>query len=232
MKERNPMPIRKFSLIGLIALGLIIISLVGELFTFGNDIYTNIQTYVVLISQIIGNTLFGVALIGYFLHLKENKMLKWTSLVIGVFYIINLFAVNNLFGLFSDKFGLLNTFKDSTLLYVYSFFVSIALIIFGYAFTKLGKVNKAIGLFSILFVATSIYVTASNIFTTKVCSMLENVNVNIHDVLEHETMLASSGYVNIASYSCLFVVFLLLYINQRVVHTKTFKVKVEAPVEE
>ena len=73
MKERNPMPIRKFSLIGLIALGLIIISLVGELFTFSNDIYTNIQTYVVLISQIIGNTLFGVALIGYFLHLKENK---------------------------------------------------------------------------------------------------------------------------------------------------------------
>ena len=50
------------------------------------------------------------------------------------------------------------------------FFVSIALIVFGYAFTKLGKVNKAIGLFSILFVATSIYVTASNIFTTKVCS--------------------------------------------------------------
>ena len=94
MKERNPMPIRKFSLIGLIALGLIIISLVGELFTFSNDIYTNIQTYVVLISQIIGNTLFGVALIGYFLHLKENKMLKWTSLVIGVFYIINLFAVS------------------------------------------------------------------------------------------------------------------------------------------
>ena len=62
--------------------------------------------------------------------------------------------------------------------------------------------------------------------------MLEDVNVNIHDVLEHETMLASGVYVNIASYSCLFVVFLLLYINQRVVHTKTFKVKVEAPVEE
>ena len=30
MKERNPMPIRKFTLIGLIALGLIILSLVGE----------------------------------------------------------------------------------------------------------------------------------------------------------------------------------------------------------
>ena len=229
MKERNPMPIRKFSLIGLIALGLIIISLVGELFTFSNDIYINIQTYVVLISQVIGNTLFGVALVGYFLHLKENK---WTSLVIGVFYIVNLFAVNNLFGLFSDEFGLLITFKDSSLLYVYSIFVSIALIIFGYAFTKLGKVNKVIGLFSILFIATSIYVTASNIFTTKVCSMLEDANVNIHNVLEHEKMLASSGYINIASYSCLFVVFLLLYINQRVVHTKTFKVKVEAPVEE
>lgn len=232
MKERNPMPIRKFTLIGLISLGLIIISLIGELFTFSNEIYTNIQTYIVLIFQIIGNTMFGVALVGYFLHLKENKMLKWTSLVIGIFYIINLFSINNLFGLFSDEFGLLITFKDSSLLYIYSIFVSIALIIFGYAFTKLGKVNKAIGLFSILFIATSIYVTASNIFTTKVCSMLEDVNVNVHNVLEHDKMLASSGYVNIASYLCIFVVFILLYINQRVVHTKTFKVKVEAPVEE
>ena len=232
MKERNPMPIRKFTLIGLISLGLIIISLIGEIFTFSNEIYTNIQTYIVLIFQIIGNTMFGVALVGYFLHLKENKMLKWTSLVIGIFYIINLFSINNLFGLFSDEFGLLIAFKDSSLLYIYSIFVSIALIIFGYAFTKLGKVNKAIGLFSILFIATSIYVTASNIFTTKVCSMLEDVNVNVHNVLEHDKMLASSGYVNIASYLCIFVVFILLYINQRVVHTKTFKVKVEAPVEE
>ena len=213
MKERNPMPIRKFTLIGLISLGLIIISLIGELFTFSNEIYTNIQTYIVLIFQIIGNTMFGVALVGYFLHLKENKMLKWTSLVIGIFYIINLFSINNLFGLFSDEFGLLITFKDSSILYIYSIFVSIALIIFGYAFTKLGKVNKAIGLFSILFIATSIYVTASNIFTTKVCSMLEDVNVNVHNVLEHDKMLASSGYVNIASYLCIFVVFILLYIK-------------------
>ena len=107
MKERNPMPIRKFTLIGLIALGLIILSIVGELFTFNNDLYTNIQTYVVLISQLVGNVLFGIALIGYFMHLKENKMLKWTSLVVGIFYVINLFTVNNLFSLFTDEFGLL-----------------------------------------------------------------------------------------------------------------------------
>ena len=44
MKERNPMPIRKFTLIGLIALGLIILSIVGELFTFNIDLYTSIQT--------------------------------------------------------------------------------------------------------------------------------------------------------------------------------------------
>lgn len=232
MKERNPMPIKKFSFIGLIALGLIIISLIGELFTFSNDLYTNIQTYVVLISQVIGNILFGVALIGYFLHLKENKILKWTSLVIGVFYILNIFSLNNLYGFFTDHFGLFETFKDSAFLYIYSIFISINLVFFGYAFTKLGKVNKAIGLFAILFIATSIFVTASNIFTTKVCMMLEDANVNIHDVLEHEKVIVSSGYVNIVSYSCLFVVFLLLYINQRVVHTKTFKVKVEAPVEE
>ena len=172
MKERNPMPIRKFTLIGLIALGLIILSLVGELFTFNNDLYTNIQTYFELITQFIGNVLFGVALIGYFMHLKENKMLKWTALVVGIFYVLNLFTVNNLFGLFSEEFGLLEHLAESPVFYVYSVFVSIALIVFGYAFTKLGKVNRLIGLFSLLFVATSIFVTASNILTTKVCSLL------------------------------------------------------------
>ena len=232
MKERNPMPIRKFTLIGLISLGLIILSLVGELFTFNNYLYTNIQTYVVLISQFIGNILFGIALIGYFMHLKENKMLKWTSLVVGIFYVLNLFVVNNLFSLFTDEFGLLEHIADSPVFYIYSIFVSIALIVFGYAFTKLGKVNRLIGLFSILFVAASIFVTASNIFTTKVCSMLIDANVNIHDVLDHEKVIVSSGFVNIASYVSLFTVFLLLYINQRVVHVKTFKVKVETKVEE
>lgn len=232
MKERNPMPIRKFTLIGLISLGLIILSLVGELFTFNNYLYTNIQTYVVLIFQFIGNILFGIALIGYFMHLKENKMLKWTSLVVGIFYVLNLFVVNNLFSLFTDEFGLLEHIADSPVFYIYSIFVSIALIVFGYAFTKLGKVNRLIGLFSILFVAASIFVTASNIFTTKVCSMLIDANVNIHDVLDHEKVIVSSGFVNIASYVSLFTVFLLLYINQRVVHVKTFKVKVETKVEE
>ena len=232
MKERNPMPIRKFTLIGLIALGLIILSLVGELFTFNNDLYTNIQTYFELITQFIGNVLFGVALIGYFMHLKENKMLKWTALVVGIFYVLNLFTVNNLFGLFSEEFGLLEHLAESPVFYVYSVFVSIALIVFGYAFTKLGKVNRLIGLFSLLFVATSIFVTASNIFTTKVCSLLIDANVNIHDVLDHDKIIISSGFVNIASYASLFTVFLLLYINQRVVHVKTFKVKVETKVEE
>ena len=232
MKERNPMPIRKFTLIGLIALGLIILSLVGELFTFNNDLYTNIQTYFELITQFIGNVLFGVALIGYFMHLKENKMLKWTALVVGIFYVLNLFAVNNLFGLFSEEFGLLEYLAESPVFYVYSVFVSIALIVFGYAFTKLGKVNRLIGLFSLLFVATSIFVTASNILPTKVCSLLIDANVNIHDVLDHDKIIVSSGFVNIASYASLFTVFLLLYINQRVVHVKTFKVKVETKVEE
>lgn len=232
MKERNPMPIKKFTLIGLIALASIIISLIGELFAFSSNLYTDIQTYVVLIFQIIGNILLGVSLVGYFMHLKENKMLKWTALIVGIFYIINLFSINNLFNLFSDEFGLILYLKDSSIIYVYSVFVSVALIIFGYAFTKLGKVNKLIGVFSVLFVAASIYVTASNIFTTKVCSMLMDANINIHDVLEHDKIIMSSGFVNIFSYICLFLVFLILYINQRAVHTKTFKVKIEASNEE
>ena len=62
--------------------------------------------------------------------------------------------------------------------------------------------------------------------------MLMDANVNIHDVLDHDKIIMSSGFVNIASYVSLFTVFLLLYINQRVVHVKTFKVKVETKVEE
>ena len=62
MEEKNPMPIRKFRLIGIIALSLIIFSLIGAMFNFTDELITNVQTYVILISQTIGNILFGVAL--------------------------------------------------------------------------------------------------------------------------------------------------------------------------
>ena len=64
MKERNPMPIRKFSLIGIIALSLILLSLVLELFNIKDPSMEKVQTYAILISQILGNILFGVSLLG------------------------------------------------------------------------------------------------------------------------------------------------------------------------
>lgn len=227
MKEKNPMPIRKHSLIGIIGLSLIIISLIFELFNFDNLAIVKIQTYIVLITQIIGNILFGISLIGYFLNLKENKMLKWTSLIIGIFYIINFFSVNNLFVLFYDEFGLVEYFASSPLFVVYSFIVSIDMMVFGYAFTKLRKVNKLIGFFAILFLVSSIYVTSFNLYTT----ISSEINFNLSQIAEND-MLYKFQYFNVLSYVSLLVIFIMLFINQKGVYTKTFKIKLKNIIDE
>ena len=226
MKERNPMPIRKFSLVGIIALALIILSLVLEIFHFENEKLLIVQTYIVLISQILGNILFGVALLGYFLNLKENKILKWTSLFIGIFFILNFFTINNLFSLFTDEFGLIEKLSNSTFFYVYSILVSIDMIFFGYAFSKLKAINKIIGFFSVLFIFTSVYVTTINIVTTEIASILDNFNITMSEVMVRD-MLTKATYFNILSYGSLLAVFITLFVNQKGVYTKTFKVKVE-----
>ena len=231
MKERNPMPIRKFSLVGIIALALIILSLVLELFHFENETLLNVQTYTVLISQILGNILFGVALLGYFLHLKENKILKWTSLFIGIFFVLNFFTINNLFSLFTDEFGLIEKFSNSTFFYIYSILVSIDMIFFGYAFSKLKSINKIIGFFSVLFILTSVYVTTINIVTTEISSILGNFNITMSEVMVRD-MLSKATYFNVVSYGSLLAVFITLFVNQKGVYTKTFKVKVENGLDE
>ena len=230
MKERNPMPIRKFSLIGIIALSLILLSLILELFNFPETM-VNFQTYAILISQIIGNILFGVALLGYFLNLKENKILKWTSLFIGIFYIMNFFTVNNLFTLFTDEFGLIEKFSSSAFFYIYSLLVSIDLIFFGYAFSKLKSTNKLIGVLAIIFIATSVYVTAINIVTTHVASILSNFDIEMNETMLRD-MLAKYKYFNVLSYASLLGIFITLFIGQKGVYTKTFKVKVEKVLDE
>ena len=231
MKESNPMPIRKFSLIGIIGLGLILLSLVLDLFNYSNEMLIVIKNYVVIISQVIGNILFGVALLGYFVHLKENKLLKWTSLIIGIFYLVNFFSVNNLFSLFYDEFGLFEEFSSSTFLVIYSFMVSVALIIFGYAFTKLGKVNRLIGIFAVLFIVCSVYVTSINIITTQVTQFLAEFEKEIKPIII-EDMLFKYQYFNVASYVFLLGIFIILFINQKGIYSKTFKVKYVPHVEE
>ncbi len=226
MKEKNPMPIRKFSLIGIIALSLIIFSMVGELFDFKNQLLIDIQTYVVLISQVIGNILFGIALIGYFMHLKESKILKWTSLFIGIFYLVNFFSINNLFTLFYDEFGLFEYFSSSPLYVVYSILVSIDLIFFGYAFSKLGKTNRLIGTFSILFIVCSVYVTATNLVTTQLTMILNDFNVTINQKIISD-MLFKYQFINVLSYVFLLGIFIVLFVNQKSIYLKTFKVKIE-----
>lgn len=231
MKEKNPMPIRKFSLIGIIALALIILSLVCELFSFSDNNITKIQTYLVLALQIAGNILLGISLLGYFMNLKENKILKWTSLFIGIFYLLNFFSINNLFTLFTDEFGLLEYFSHSPLFVIYSLLISVALIFFGYAFVKLGKSNRWIGFFAVLFIASSIYVTATNLVTTQVTSLLNQVNMEINPVIIRD-MLAKYQFINIFSYVSLLAIFIILFVNQKGIYAKTFKVKVENLIDE
>lgn len=223
MKEKNPMPIRKFSLIGIIGLGLILLSMICELFDFDNETIVNVQTYVELISHFIGNVLFGVSLIGYFMNLRENKILKWTSLCIGIFYILNFFLINNLFGLFYDEFGLLEYITNSPLFTVYSIIASIASIFFGYAISKLGTVNKLIAFLAIIFIVGSVYVTAINLLTTQLSSIfseIENEKI-VSDIL------LKRDIFNVSSYVILLGIFVILFINQKGVYTKTFKIKVD-----
>ena len=231
MKERNPMPIRKFSLVGIIALSLILLSLVLELFNIKDPSMEKVQTYAILISQILGNILFGVSLLGYFLNLKENKILKWTSLFIGIFYIMNFFTVNNLFTLFTDEFGLIEKFSNSTFFYIYSILVSIDMIFFGYAFSKLKDTNKTIGILAIVFIVLSVYVTAINIFTTQVTSVLSNFKIETSEIMIRD-MLAKYKYFNVLSYASLLGIFITLFILQKGMYAKTFKVKVEPSLNE
>ena len=226
MEEKNPMPIRKFSLIGIISLGLIIFSKVLGLFSFSGEVLENVRTYVVLISQILGNVSFGVSLIGYFLHLRENKILKWTSLFIGIFYILNFFSVDNFFALFSDDFGLVEYFSSSAPFVIYSSLKGVAMIFFGYAFSKLGQVNKLIGLFAVVFIVSSVYVFTADLITVQIASFLQEFKVVFSDKMLEDIQI-KTDICNVLSDFTLLSIFIALFVNQKGAYTKTFKVKVE-----
>lgn len=218
MQEKNPMPIRKYTLLGIIGLSLIIISLIINLFESNKDFVQ----YMSFIIQVLGNIVFGVSLFGYFLNLKENRMIKWTSLIIGIFYIINFFSLNTFFTVFYDEFGLVEYFSSSTFFVIYSTMVSIITIIFGYAFSRLGKINKLIGLFSAIFIASSVYVSSINIILNQI---VEAMNLEIKDIIV-EDMLFKYKYLDILSYVALLAIFIILFIYQKEFYTKKFKVRV------
>lgn len=218
MQEKNPMPIRKYTLLGIIGLSLIIISLIINLFESNKDFVQ----YMSFIIQVLGNIIFGVSLFGYFLNLKENRMIKWTSLIIGIFYIINFFSLNTFFTVFYDEFGLVEYFSSSIFFVIYSTMVSIITIIFGYAFSRLGKINKLIGLFSAIFIASSVYVSSINIILNQI---VEAMNLEIKDIIV-EDMLFKYKYLDILSYVSLLAIFIILFIYQKEFYTKKFKVRV------
>ena len=229
MKEQNPMPIRKYTLIGIVGLSLIILSLGINLIVDFASYNSNFIKYSSFIIQVLGNVLFGVSLLGYFMNLKENRLLKWSSLFIGIFYIINFFSINTFFTIFYDEFGLVEYFSSSSIFVIYSLLVSIFTIIFGYAFSKLGKINKLIGFFSVLFIASSIYVSSINIITNQITSVLREVELEIKPIVL-EDMLFKYKFLDILSYISMLGVFIILFINQKGLYTKTFKVRVNTIV--
>ena len=56
MQEKNPMPIRKYTLLGIIGLSLIIISLIINLFESNKDFVQ----YMSFIIQVLGNIVFSI----------------------------------------------------------------------------------------------------------------------------------------------------------------------------
>ena len=101
------------------------------------------------------------------------------------------------------------------------------MIFFGYAISKLGKVNKLIALFSIIFIACSIYVTATNLVTTQLTGLLNELNIEFSEKMMKDILIKYQIF-NILSYATLLVIFVILFINQKGIYTKTFKVKVES----
>ena len=91
--------------------------------------------------------------------------------------------------------------------------------------------NKTIGILAIVFIVLSVYVTAINIFTTQVTSILSNFKIETSEIMIRD-MLAKYKYCNVLSYASLLGIFITLFILQKGMYAKTFKVKVEPTLNE
>ena len=133
MNKRKNLSIRKFSLFAAIGLLFLILS---NIFVKAYPNPEKTEFILIAVSQVIGNIAFGIGLIGYFLHLKHNRLLKWTSLFVGTFYILNLMAPDSVLPVVLDEFNGL----DKNLVLVYTIVTEIIMIFFGLTFTKLSTI--------------------------------------------------------------------------------------------
>ena len=208
MNTRKDISIRKFTLLSLIGLTFLIIS---NILLYYFDESNKTMTILIEITQVLGNLQLGIGLIGYFLHLKENRLLKWTSLFIGIFYILNIMAPDSIMPILIDEF---HEVLPENAVIIYTIFIECIMIFFGISFTKLSKYNRAVGLFCILFVAfTSItfMLHIANItlgYNHQLLTALENngFNAGILDNLSTTSKLLAN--------SSLLLVFVFLFIRQ------------------
>lgn len=218
MNKRKNLSIRKFSLFAAIGLIFLILS---NIFVKAYPNPEKTEFILIAVSQVIGNIAFGIGLIGYFLHLKHNRLLKWTSLFVGTFYILNLMAPDSVLPVVLDEFNGL----DKNLVLVYTIVIEIIMIFFGLTFTKLSTFSRTVGflsMFYIMFAAGTFVLDIVNITIDYNPALIDFFYSQNIDYLKVERI---SIYGRILSYVALLAIFIFLYFRQRNHLNTVFNIK-------
>lgn len=218
MNKRKDISIRKFSLFAAIGLILLILSNIFVIFNLEPD-----KTGIILIAiaQVLGNVSLGIGLIGYFLHLQKNRVLKWTSLFVGIFYILNLMAPDSVLPVVLEEFNGL----DKNLVLVYTIVTECIMIFFGLSFVKLSTQSRTIGIFCMLFI-----MFASVTFVLDLVNITIDYNDSLKQVLIAQNIDVTKFEIvsligRMASYAALLVVFIYLFFRQRNQLNTVFNIK-------
>lgn len=176
----------------------------------------NIYFFLVMPFQVIGNIVFGVGLIGYFLHVKERKLLKWTSLVIGIMYVFNLFTINALLIYLIDNYDIFNIVHQTYYYYLYLVVVGAILIFYGISFFFLGEVHKSIKILTIIYTVIISLRLISNILYIIASQYIDLTFARTEEL---------APYLDLISYGLLLSIYVILFNAQRNRMGKTLKVK-------
>ncbi|MDR0832094.1 MAG: hypothetical protein LBM99_04290 [Bacillales bacterium] len=193
-------------ILGVIGLGIIV---VVSLFSLPKILqYIPIPPYIVIPLKVIGNVTFGISLFGFFLNIKKNFLLKWSSLVLGILYVLNFNILNDLFAYFIETFNIYDLFYldqglITTIFYV--LFTGLVSVFLVFSLYPLAKTNLLIaGLMIINIFSTGMQLT-SNLATVLIVNLLQDTTLVL-------TNLATVG--TILSYLSLLGIFISLLVLQ------------------
>lgn len=206
MESKNK--IYPFTILVIVGLGLQIVNMLLSLF--------NLPVVYIIIIQVLGNVSFGVGLIGYFINIKQNNLLKWSSLILGIFSILNLDSINNLLSYFINNFNLYSLLRvNFTTISVSIYVIIVDSIFIGYAFSfyQLTKVNFLISAFTRLFIGfKSVYLAFSlvGLFSVKYLSAFLEI--------EFDTFFLgrTSTIINVIATALMMGTFIVLFVLQSV----------------